>query len=155
MKHPLAVPSFVLLACLALCVAAASPAQPPAQDGGEGDEPLTPLAAQMEDLEAHLAKLRRTLRDETKREESLGHISAIQSAVVASKAERPVMTDGQPEAEQAAFVTAYRREMVGMLKELCELEVAVLDGNTDLARTLFKAIKKLEDGGHERFTEDG
>ncbi|MAF65558.1 MAG: hypothetical protein CMJ84_07855 [Planctomycetes bacterium] len=157
MKQPI----FTLLvgSCACLLLTALAPPFPSSttQDGGEAasDEPETALAGHMETLESHLAKLRRTLRDEARRDESLGHIAAIQLAVLASKAEAPVMTPGLPEGERAAFQTAYRREMVGMLKELCELEVAVLDGNTGVARTLYKGIRKLEDDGHERYTEDG
>ncbi len=157
MKQSLSTPLIGLSACLALGALAFPSLSIAVQDDGvaEEDGSETVLAEQMEVLESHLAKLRRTLRDEELRDESLAHIAGIQAAVVASKAEAPVMLPSIPEGERAAFQTAYRREMVGMLMSLCDLEVAVLDGETDQARTIFKAIRKMEDDGHERFTEDG
>lgn len=157
MKQSLTTFLIGLSACLALGVLAFPSLSGALQDDGVGaeDEPETVLAGHMEVLEAHLAKLRRTLRDEDRRDESLAHIAGIQAAVVASKAEAPAMLASILEGEQAAFQTAYRREMVGMLKHLCDLELAVLDGETDQARTIFKVIRQMEDDGHERFTEDG
>lgn len=157
MKQSLSTFLFGLSACIALGVLAFPSLSSALQDDGVGteDEPETVLAGHMEVLESHLAKLRRTLRDEDRRDESLAHIAGIQAAVVASKAEAPVMLPSILEGERAAFQTAFRREMVGMLKRLCDLELAVLDGETDQARTIFKVIRKMEDDGHERFTEDG
>lgn len=124
------------------------------QDPAGADE-TTVLEDRMLEMQAAVKLLRRSVRDAEKAAESLGHLDVIQAAVVAAKREAPRMAAGVPEEQRAAFVAEYRRQMILMLQKTCELELAVLDGDTGRARALHKEIADMEDPGHEQFTEDG
>lgn len=118
------------------------------------DEDETPLAKQMEVVRNGMRSLRRTLRDTASTAESLQTIAACEAAVLAAKLESPVKTGTLPEDERAAFVTAYRTEMVGLLAAFLDLEKGVLagKGEEDL-KALWEAVHDLEDPGHEKFTD--
>jgi len=141
--------------CLALLAGAGL------QDGGQdpaaghGDEPRSELGRHMLVIEEELGRLRRALRDERERPQALLHIVAIERAALAAKDEAPLMAATRPEAARAAFVAAYRKEMIVLLSRLLALETAVLDGDGEAAKLLFEEIREMEDSGHERFTEEG
>jgi hypothetical protein len=122
---------------------------------GEQEHEATALEHHMEDIEAALKTLRRSVRDAEKAPESLRLLHELQTAILAAKLEAPIKAETLSEDERAAFVAAFREQMVGMLSATCELEVAILHGDVELSRQLHKAIADMEDPGHERFTEGG
>src|SRR5688572_12939793 len=129
----------------------AAPAQPAAAEAKAED---TELAKQMEVIEDGMKKLRRTLRGAEGNADSLKTIGAMQAAAVASKELTPVMAAKVPEADRQEFLTDYRKEMVGMIGELCQMELAVLDGNHEKAQEIHKKLKDVEEAGHEKFTQE-
>lgn len=115
----------------------------------------TKLAESMEHMEDALRVLRKSLRSEDQTPTSLEQILVLQQAVSAAKVESPLMAESQPAEKRPAFVLSFRKEMIGMSRMLLDLEELVLDEKLEEAGELLKKIRKLEDGGHERFTEDG
>lgn len=115
----------------------------------------TPLAEAMETIEDEMRVLRKSLKDPAQNSASLTSIVAMQGAVAKAKILSPQMAGTQPAEKREAFVIDYRRTMIGMARQLLDLEELVLDGKNEEAGTLFKEIRRLEDSGHERFTEDG
>lgn len=114
----------------------------------------TEMDRQMEIIEEGLKKLRRSLRKEEKNAESLEWIAKIQDASLKSKLETPKMAVKIPEDQRAKFVADYRKEMAVVVIRMCEMEIAVLDGDLDKAQGLYKQLKSLEDSGHEKFLEE-
>ena len=148
-----------LLAPIALAYTAAptgqdDAAQPVLQDAVDVDEG-TELEKHMEAVEQAVKRLRRSLRDESKRATSLELVSELQHASLACKDLVPRMTATQPEAERAGFQEAYRRQMVDFLAAQFDLEAALLDGDAEAAQAAFKIVRDMEEQGHERFTEEG
>lgn len=147
------------LACLSLplILAAASPAwlAPPVQ------EPATTQAPPEEVLEDHmltmksgLRRLRRSLRDPGKFNESIVTILRVQQANLEAKTFEPRMTTNVPEAEKEAFLKAYQKELALMGIELQRLEIAVLDGDLEGAQAILKKVQAMEEPAHERFMDD-
>lgn len=134
---------------------------PPSQDEHSGDEkgehaakPEASLHDEMEALEKSFKALRRSIRDEAQVAASLQNICDLQAAVLKCKLLQPPMIAGVPAEEQAAFIIAYRKEMLTLLKASIEMEEALLDGRHDETRAIYKKIHDTEESGHEKFVED-
>ena len=114
------------------------------------------LHDRMESIEETLGKLRRTLRDENQRAESLKHIASLQEDTLACKLLVPESIEAAPKAAQSKMKSEYRRMMVDLLRFQLDLEAALLDGDADAVKSSFKKIRNMEDTGHERFNgEEG
>ena len=123
------------------------------QDTEEAHEE-SPLEEQMLLIEDNLGILRRGLRDESKAAQCLEAVVAMQAATAKAKLLTPPMVTSLPEADQVAFATNFRKTMIALLTDQLALESAVLDGDFEAAKALFKKIHDQEESGHERFTED-
>ena len=125
-----------------------------AQETRQEKKADTPLAQQMERIDDALHKLKRAVRDPAQKELCLTEITNAQQACLASKLLAPKMTPSLPEAERATFVRDYRKGIAALLIEFTNLEVAVLDGETEKAVALHKKLESMEDEGHNRFTNE-
>ena len=126
----------------------------PAPQDDDHDE--TPMAEAMHEVEDALKSLRRSVRDPEALEDSLASVIVAQRASIECKVLVPAMTEKLPEAERAAFVKAYRIEMIAFERALLDLEQALLEGkDVETLREMYKGLKEMEDPAHERFTEDG
>lgn len=112
------------------------------------------LESSMESLEDNLRVLRKSLKDETRAEESLTAILAMQAAVSASKLAVPPMAASLEGDARKEFLLAYRLEFVAFGHDLLTLEEHVLKNEKDKAKELYKRIHDREESGHERFSED-
>lgn len=121
----------------------------------DDDEPETPLRQQMKVIDDGLKKLRKDLQDPAKNADSLKRIAEMETAALFCKLETPPKSAKIPEAERAAFVTAYRKELVNVVRLMLDLETALLDGDNAKAQELRKKLHDAEDPGHEKFAEDG
>ena len=116
----------------------------------------TELAKQMLVIQDGLRALRRSTRDVATYPDALATVVECQQATLASKTEAPVKAAKVPEAERAAFVNAYRVDMIEMMEHFLKLERALLEGADPAAvKEISSAIKGLEDPAHEQYTEDG
>jgi soluble cytochrome b562 len=114
----------------------------------------TELERHMETIEDTAKVLRKNLKDPATWPAALEALSAIQREALACKSLVPAAAEKLPEAERAAFVTAYRRTMVDFLTRQLELEAALLDGNADAAKAAFERFRAMEDSSHERFAPE-
>ena len=114
----------------------------------------TELAKQMEVMQDAQKELRKSIKSAEGNPTSLEALTKFQQATVASKALVPAKAAALPEAEKAKFVAAYRKDMNALLSHLIQIEVAILDGDQAKAEELFKGLKKIEDDGHEKFSDE-
>lgn len=114
----------------------------------------TELATQMEQMDDEMKKLRKSLRDPATNADSLDTLTKLQQLTVTAKALTPTKAAEMPEPEKAKFVAAYRKDMAGLLAAYAQIEVAVLDGDNEKAEALFKDLKKIEDDGHEKYSDE-
>src|SRR5258708_7476597 len=113
----------------------------------------TVLNSEMEDIDESMKKLKRTLRKADQNAESLKLIADVQQKMVASKSMTPLKAQKIPEADRAKFVAAYRKEMAGVIIDLCQMEQAVLDGDNPKAVEIWKAINDRSDKAHDQFMQ--
>ncbi len=114
----------------------------------------TELAKQMEAMDDDLKKLRKSLKVPAENAASLETLTRLQQVTVSCKALIPAMAAEMPEADKAKFVAGYRKDMALLLTHLCQIETAVIDGDNAKAEELFKGLKKIEDDGHEKYSEE-
>ena len=111
------------------------------------------LSGEMEDMDESMKKLKRTVRKAEQNPESLKLIAEMQAKCVSSKGMIPTKVEKLPEAERAKFITAYRKEMAAVIIDLCQMEQALLDGDNDKAKEIYKAIGEREDKDHDLFMQ--
>jgi len=150
----------LLIAALPLLLLAAAAPSTPLQDpegnaGQQHAEEETKLAQQMLLIEDAVKKLRRSLRKEEQRDDSLALTVQMQAAALACKAETPTLLTSLGEEERVIQKNAYRLEMLGFLEQALLLERALLEGDQERAREIFAGLRDTEDPGHERFTAGG
>jgi hypothetical protein len=113
----------------------------------------TELAKQMEVIDSGVKKLRRSLRKPESNKESLETIEKVYAAATKCKDMTPAMAAKVPEAERAKWVANYKKDMEAFIKTVDEMRTAVKDGKNDKALELHQSLKKQEDKGHEKYTE--
>ena len=113
----------------------------------------TPLAQQMVKIDDAMHFLRRSLKEPAQDEQSLAQVVLAEQACLAAKSLAPRMTVHVAEAERAAFQKEYRKGVAAMLVEWVRLETALLDGDRDAAQASWKKLDRMEEEGHDRFTE--
>ena len=138
----------LLAALLALAFVAAPAARAAEKDKKAGD---TPLGKAMEELGDAYKALKKTYKDPSKKEESIKLIDKAYQACVTSKIHIPAMMAKVPEAEKAKTMDGYRKMMAVTIAEFAKLEQQILDGKTEEAGETMKALKQLEEDGHEKY----
>jgi hypothetical protein len=142
------------LSALLLAVALSAPHALSRQERERRHEPETELSAHMEKIEDAQKQLRRQLKDETGWSAALETLLEIQRQTLACKVLVPAQAAKVPEAERAAFVTAYQRTMVDFLVRQLELEAALLDRDANGVKSAFERLRAMEDSSHERFAPE-
>lgn len=140
MTRPALLAALPLLA-LALALPAFAPAADLAETMGE-------LRGQLKALNGALAA-----QDEAG---SLRALSEMQRLALVAK-DTPLPGLGKRPADQrAAHARAYRKELLGLLRQLADLEDEVLDGRWDAAaQRATVTLKSVRDAAHEKFQEQG
>jgi soluble cytochrome b562 len=142
--------SFALAALF--LVLPSAPAGAARQD--EATEDDTPLLKDMEVIQDQLKFLRRNLKKPEENPASLAAIQEMQRAAVACKAMDFPMAEAAEGEAREKLLTGYKLEMIGLIESLLQMERALLAGDNDKARELYKTVKAFEDSGHEKFLEE-
>ena len=144
----------LLIGAASLFAVAAVFAQPlssPTDDeGGEHSE----MHERMEAIEDHLRFLRRSLRKPEQDAESLEKIVATQMELLICKGLDPERAAAIPEADRAEFLRGYKKEMIVALQGMLKLEQAILDGDHEAAKEIFKDVKRVEKSGHAAYRDE-
>lgn len=98
-------------------------------------------------------RLRRQIADDSKKEANLALITTIQEALVVSKRYSPSALEVVPEAERPAFLVGYRKVLIETIRALLDLEMAVLEGDTESAQKHFDRMRELERAGHLKYRD--
>jgi len=150
---PLRSTSLFALALAALFFALPSaPAEAAHQD--EATEDDSPLLKDMEVIQDQLKFLRRNLKKPEENPASLAALQEMQRAAVACKGMPFPMADRAEGEAKAELIKGYKLETIGLIESMLQMERALLEGDNDKARELYKTVKAFEDSGHEKFTEE-
>mgnify|MGYP001160172777 CR=1 FL=1 len=132
MRHLLASSLLAASVLLTVSVLVAAPSS-------QGQAPQsTALASEMDAIKSELKGLAMTLRaaplDAAK---ALAHVHELEAHLLAAKRLDPPKLSELPEAERAAHLTEYRRDMVAALDLMLKLELDVLSGD---AKSAFEKV---------------
>ena len=150
---PLRTTSFFALSLVALFLALPSaPAEAARQD--DATEEDSPLLKDMEVIQDQLKFLRRNLKKPEENPASLAALQEMQRAAVACKGMSFPMADRAEGEAKAELIKGYKLETIGLIESMLQMERALLEGDNDKARELYKTVKAFEDSGHEKYTEE-
>ena len=146
--------SLLTLSLAALFLALPSaPVEAARQD--EATEDDSPLLKDMEVIQDQLKFLRRNLKKPEENPASLAALQEMQRAAVACKAMDFPMAEAAEGEAREKLLTGYKLEMIALIESMLQMERALLAGDNDTARELYKTIKAFEESGHEKFTDEG
>jgi len=121
----------------------------------EATEDDSPLLKDMEVIQDQLKFLRRNLKKPEENPASLAALQEMQRAAVACKGMPFPMADRAEGEAKAELIKGYKLETIGMIESMLQMERALLEGDNDKARELYKTIKAFEESGHEKYTDEG
>ena len=151
---PLRTTSILALSLAALFLALPSaPAEAARQDGDTEED--SPLLKDMEVIQDQLKFLRRNLKKPEENPASLAALQEMQRAAVACKGMSFPMADRAEGEAKAELIKGYKLGTIGLIESMLQMERALLEGDNDKARELYKTVKAFEDSGHEKYTEEG
>ena len=139
--------------CLALMLVASLPLMHPSRAHAEDKVKKSDLANNMGDIDDTMKKLRRSIRKPESDAQSLQLIADLQKQMLTCKIMITSKTAKIPEADRPKFISAYRKEMAGVMINFCELEQAILDGDHPRAIDIYKSITDREDKANDQFME--
>ena len=128
------------------------PAEAARLDDGVEDD--SPLLKDMEVIQDQLKFLRRNLKKPEENQASLAALQEMQRAAVACKGMSFPMADAASDNAKAELIKGYKLETIGLIEAMLQMERALLEGDNDKARELYKTVKAFEDSGHEKYTEE-
>ena len=120
----------------------------------EATEDDSPLLKDMEVIQDQLKFLRRNLKKPEENPASLAALQEMQRAAVACKGMSFPMADRAEGEAKAELIKGYKLETIGLIESMLQMERALLEGDNDKARELYKTVKAFEDSGHEKFLEE-
>ncbi|HEX8914734.1 MAG TPA: cytochrome b562 [Humisphaera sp.] len=109
------------------------------------------LHTEMKAMGTAVKALKKTVKDPAKKDESLKLVAELRKQTTACKAEVPTVVAKAPEAEKAKLTAGYTKMLDQVLGELDKLEAGIKDGKADAVQDALKALKTLEDEGHEKY----
>lgn len=110
----------------------------------------------MEKIKDNLKRLGRSLSDPSKDlSAALEYISEMERLALEAKHEQPNNLDEIPEEQHQEHLTSFRRDLIGALKVMLELELAILDGKREEAMEMLKGpLLKARKGAHKKYQKD-
>src|SRR5262249_28551928 len=86
------------------------------------------------------------------RDPALAAVSEMERLVLVAKPFEPQNLSDTPEADRAQHVTDFRKDLLGLLKQLADLETEVLDGKFDAATARINGpLIDLRDESHDKY----
>jgi uncharacterized membrane protein YdfJ with MMPL/SSD domain len=91
------------------------------------------------------------IKDATQNAASLTAVAQMQAATLAAKDGMPPLVAALPEAERAARIVQYKKEIGKLLRQELDLEEQLLDGNNVKAAETLAAMQATQQEGHRGF----
>jgi len=129
---------------------ALSPLAASAQD----KEKDTPLATEMKGMSKDFKQLKKQIADPTQKASSLDLLADIEKHVKAARELTPKNIDKVPEADRAAWMTDFKKQIDGLLAAYDKVQAAVSGDQFDQAKALLDDVLKLKREGHEKFAKE-
>jgi hypothetical protein len=152
--------SVLALAGVTLTAVAYATSSPPVQDKGKhdrksGGDQEGPLEQAMQTMQSSQKRLEGVLQKKDLAA-ALPLIVDMEHAAQTAKVETPPKAAAIDDAKKKAeFVNGFRKQLIGLQKALCDLEVAAIDGKADDATRIYETvIKPMKKDGHAKYKAD-
>jgi len=107
--------------------------------------------ADMMSMDKAFRALNAQVKDPAQNAASLAAVAQMEAATVASKDGVPPLVAALPEAERAARLVEYKKEINKLLRQELDLEEQLLDGNNAKAAETLAAMQATQQEGHRGF----
>lgn len=114
----------------------------------------TPLGKNMSGMNKALRTLKRQIADASKKDENIGLLEKIKTSIAEASKLEPKKTKEVPEAEKAAYIAKYKKQMEELGKTFDEIETAVKADKAADAKALFDKLGEQKEKGHKDFGAD-
>ncbi|MGE0430836.1 MAG: hypothetical protein AB7K09_03090 [Planctomycetota bacterium] len=152
---PRAIPVVLTLALAIALLASSGVSQDPKPEPQPDTQKEPTLHQRMEAFEDGKRALRRIISDATQKEKVLEILATMQANFTAAKSIVPTQVSKIEDAEaRAKMATTYRIQLVKVLRVLCDIEIAVLEGRGTDAANLLRSLGSLEHESHEKLGVD-
>ena len=112
---------------------------------------LAEVMAEMGDLHR---SLRRNLKNANSATGAVPTVRRMQRLAASSMMMPPSKSADLPEQERPAFQLAFKREMLGLISGLLDLEEAMMAGKIEEAKEINKTLGKIKSSGHKQFQRE-
>jgi len=148
-------PALCMLLVFTLLGAAAPPPRALADDATPADAAEPALWELMEAMGEHLRLVKQLLGKDDGLPEAADRAAAMVELAVAAKAMTPPkIAEMEPGAKRDEAADGYRRAMIGLVRQLLDLETALLDGQKERAFELIDALVESRFKGHLKYKSD-
>ena len=114
----------------------------------------TPLAKNMSGMNKALRTLKRQIADAAKKDENVGLIGKIKASLAEAVKLEPKKTKEVPEAEKAAYLEKYKKQLAELGKTFDDIETALKADKPNDAKALFDKLSEQKEKGHKDFGAD-
>jgi cytochrome c556 len=111
----------------------------------------TQLGKEMSAMNKAFRQLKKQVADATQNASSLELVAHLKKGAEASVDLIPEKAAGLPEADKAAFVEKYKKEMKEFVAALDKLEAAFKAGDNEAAGKLLTELNAMQKAGHKEF----
>lgn len=149
-KRSLRRSAWVAVAAMTLTAAAVVPSVLLGQDAA----PKRP-AEDMTAMGRAYRTLGQQIKDATKNESSLQILAQLETSSISAKGAIPPTISALPEADRAAKLADYKKEMIKLIRQELDAEEALLANDNDKAATAVAAMMATENEGHQAYRGRG
>lgn len=108
-----------------------------------------PLHDIMEELKNHMRAMRKTIADPKATAANTKHAKAMMGLCLDAMKHVPEAPAGMSEVDQVKWRVDYQRKLLAVCDNLLQMEVAVAEGDTDRAKSLYRSVGDIKGEGHE------
>ena len=119
-----------------------------------GHENEDPLHDAMEDMGDAYRELRRTVGDADRNVDSFKQLLIMQKAVLIALPQVPHKTEILPKEERSRFVLDYKKNLVGLLTAILDIEDALLASDNEKAKQIHRKMATRRREAHAKFQEE-
>ncbi|MSR42168.1 MAG: hypothetical protein EXS10_09765 [Phycisphaerales bacterium] len=120
--------------------------------GGRGENPS--MGSSMKSMNRAMKSLKDSIGDASKTAENLQFIGEMErGCILAKNAPLPpgLLVGATDDAAKAKLGSAFRKDMIKLAQALLELELAVMNGKLDDAKSMLEKIEEAREHGHKEF----
>lgn len=140
-----------------LCLSASGLSLQPADERApaQGRQPSGPgmdVESAMKSMNRALRTLRKNIEQPANKDENLKLLNDMQRACAAAKSQPlpgDVLRHAKDDTDKAKFADSYRKNLVASMRLLLDIEDAVAEGKSDVAKAKTDELVKLRDAAHK------